>query len=1077
MHDPALSQATQQWRNSFLRRHIVQHVRPSWPAAGETGFGWDGRVGADDPAGDILALVELRQSIYRHWRTSRIGLDASPDQQRTFRRRLVRLTLPERFFFAYPDVVLYRPVQIAEYRYASHTVPLRAADLTSLIRRMDNPPPLPNEPLKVDKNWFTKNDDADGEAASDVELSGGENSDAEPTDESRRKPVPQPPDTSHIVLTTRTGAGKTVACWKAFYDCLFPDPRFSPDEPLLKDYVPCWLRTPAGTRVDDSLRRAFPELLRENETQDELIASLSHLRIPYLLALAASLIFDQSEASEIRQAVYRVQKYLTDGPKLLLFIDLNHVAAEARPGLAHSIAQFHSSTTNPNPARSWERHRMVIAYRTTLAGTNTLDSDSTLERICQSHAARRFDLEPLKESEAVNYLQNVRNFEKSVYEKLRGAFTSDDFSRLPVWRDSCLPDEAVGLTASEQQRFDPLDSPDESRWMAEVTSECELLRQLVRRTESSRESLISTPLLMHWVASLPAGRLPFVENVTHLYHEVVYQYLSRRDEQRDQHTTAELGRYQALVGLTRVALFMLNRDLRLSTVVVRDLLARPLADHEQSELGVADAFWRLKEGCSEDAGSDSDEEANPLIAVRFTDGQRRALLTFGLLRDVNGQVGFLHDSLVYYFAGVLGLHHYRGPDVAVDANRLPGIWPELVAKRVALDPSRWAVAAEFLGGSLVPMQGLDSPFDRRPEVSRATVSERRVVPDHRRETVHDLLHYLLLVEPHTGLPGLLLRLLRGFGNDDQDIVAKALRLALVRRGRVETFTPAPKDEPPTRESSRDDPLEHIETFPAEQLAQDCFNFLYWIEKEPGPCHEFACRLLEPLREVCRQSGRRWLRQIHGPRPSLVQNVRLHRGDVTGIACLSDNRIVSAGKDGRVFRWDPDGGHVELLASRSGGIHNLLVDADDGVLYTQSEKLYRWNPSTQSIDALLEGTGSFRQVVLSPSRRTVFVRTKYDKIIGLNLSWQPGRDYDPWKPPHLDLGYEIDVDDLISFAVQPELESSLTDDSGDSPPHSVMTATVIDEVAITSVQVPMTIPSSHSSGSRLAYLSTNSCGFI
>lgn len=284
MHDPALSQATQQWRNSFLRRHIVQHVRPSWPAAGETGFGWDGRVGADDPAGDILALVELRQSIYRHWRTSRIGLDASPDQQRTFRRRLVRLTLPERFFFAYPDVVLYRPVQIAEYRYASHTVPLRAADLTSLIRRMDNPPPLPNEPLKVDKNWFTKNDDADGEAASDVELSGGENSDAEPTDESRRKPVPQPPDTSHIVLTTRTGAGKTVACWKAFYDCLFPDPRFSPDEPLLKDYVPCWLRTPAGTRVDDSLRRAFPELLRENETQDELIASLSHLRIPYLLA-------------------------------------------------------------------------------------------------------------------------------------------------------------------------------------------------------------------------------------------------------------------------------------------------------------------------------------------------------------------------------------------------------------------------------------------------------------------------------------------------------------------------------------------------------------------------------------------------------------------------------------------------------------------------------------------------------------------------------------------------------------------------------------------------------------------------
>lgn len=1054
MHGSARSQATDQWRKSFLRRHIVQHIRPSLPPSGETGFGWDGRVGSNDPAGDILALYELRQSIYRDWRTSSTGLDASPEQQRTFLRRLLRLTLPEQFFFAYPDASLYRPVQIAEYRYASHTVPLRAADLSSLIRRMDNPPPPPVDPRRADTNWFRNSvDEADGEVVDDFEVIGNAINGSEPTDESRRKAVQQRPDTSHIVLTTRTGAGKTVACWKAFYDCLFPDPRFSPDEPLLKDYVPCWLRTPAGTQVDDALRRAFPELLSGNEKQGELIASLSHLRIPYLLALAANLVNDEWEAREVRKAVYRVQKYLTDGPKLLLFIDLNHVAVEARTGLAHSIAQFHSSLTNPDSARSWKRHRMVIAYRTTLAGTKTLDSDATLDRICHLDAARRFDLEPLRESDAVNYLRDVRSFERNVYEKLRGAFTSDEFARLPVWRDSHFPDGAVGLPITEQRSVHPLESPDESRWMAEVTIECELLRQLVRRTESSRESLISTPLLMHWVASLPAGRLPFVENVTHLYHEVVYQYLSRRDEQRNQHTTADLGRFQSLVGLTRVALFMLARDLRLSSVVVRDLLSRPLSSHERNELGVADSFWRLEDHCDEKGnrntvtGSELQDDANELLTMRFSESQRQALLTFGLLRDANGQVGFLHDSLVYYFAGVLGLHHYRGPDVAVDAQVLPEAWPKMTAVRVAADPSRWAVAAEFLGGSLVPMQGLDSPFDRRPEVSRAAVTERRVVPGHRHRSLHDLIHHLLLAPPHPGLPGLLLRLLRGFGNDDQDFVVKALRLALIRRGRIESFTPAPKREQSSRENRRGDPLEHIEAFPAEQLAQDCFNFLYWIEKEPGPCHEFACRLLEPLRKVCRETGRRWLRQIHGPRPSLVQSVRLHSGGVTGIACLSDNRIVSTGEDGRVFRWDPESGFVELLTSRHGKILNLLIDAEDGVLYTDSEKLFRWNPATQAVETLLEGADGLKQVMLGHSRRTVFVSTKHGKVVGLNLSWQPGRDYDPWSPPQFDLGYGMDVDDLIPFAVQPEFESSPADDSGDSSRNSAMTTTVTDEVAI------------------------------
>ena len=1010
------------YRRTFLRHHIQQHVRSRLRTSGETGFGWDGRQGAFDPAGDILALVELRQSIYQTWLKSRRGTDATENECRRFRQRLVRLTRPEEFFYSYSELVLYRSVQIGEYRHSdSYTVPRRPADLTSLIRLLDKPTPPP-QPENGKSNWLEEDDDKSSSEGDSVDGGGS----------TRKAPGPPPPDMSHIVLTTRTGAGKTVACWKAFYDCLFPDPSRSPEEPLLKDYVPCWLRSPSGRLVDEKLARAFPELQSGGETAVSLVASLAHVRIPYLLALAAGLIADDSDGAQVRYAIGRVRKYLTYGPKLLLFIDLNHVATEARPGLVRSIAEFHSPTSSLDPALSWQRHRLVIAYRTTLAGTDTLDSDDTLRQICQPDIAKRFDLEPLKEDVAVNYLRNVRNFEKSLYEKLREAFTPEEFPLLPVWRDSHLPERAAGLPRSQQATFDPLDQPDQERWVSLVTAECELLRQLIRRTESNRESLISTPLLMHWVASLPAGRLPFVENVTHLYHEVVYEYLSRHESQSDRGVIAPIKLFRALTGLTRVALLMLAGDLRLRRAVVLDILDRPVPAETLSTFGVTDKFWR-EQPQEEDASSQ--RSAISYYSASFSQNEATALLGTGLLREVSGQIGFLHDSLVYYFAGVLGLHHYRGPHVAVDAGPLAKEWSEHAARRMTLDPSRWAVAAEFLGGSLVPMRGLSSPFKKCHVELPSETGERRVIPEHRRATLHDLLHHLLLATPHQGLPGLFLRLLRGFGNDDQDLVVKALRLALIRRGRIETFAPIPKDVQSPKRDDDESPLRHVEAFPAEQLAQDCFNFLYWIEKDPGPCHEFACRLLEPLRAT----GRRWLRQIHGPRPSLVQSIRLHHGRVTGLACLSDNRIVSAGEDRRIYLWDPNSGRVDMLVKANSGVNNLLIDADDGIVYTSGSSLYRWNPADQTSVAMISTSSRKAQVVLGPSRRTVFVLTEDDNVIGLDLSWRPEKVFDPRNPPQVDLQWRLDVDELIPFR--------LPDEAGEQSCGKHLDEVPIDEVAI------------------------------
>lgn len=988
------------FRRTFLRRHILQHLHPRVRRAGEIGPAWDGRIDDRDPAGDILALLELRQSLYQEWlrRWNNRDRTVTGEEATRFRRQLCRLTRPERFFYEYPPRNLYRPVRIVEHD-AEGRISLKRAfeDLTALIRNLLDPPVLAaTQPIGPPDH----HEDEDGNSR-----------------DSQIHPRVPEPDQSHIVLTTRTGAGKTVACWKAFFDCLFPDPARS-NVPMLEHYVPCWLRSPADGAVDELVDRA------RRERSLGYVVDSHKLRLIVLLALASGLIEPASTGKQIAHAVEIVRQYLTFGPNLLLFIDLNHVPQTDRVGLASAIAAFHDANRSDKTAFGWKRHRIVVAYRTTLTATQSLDSDPILRIICQPFVARRYDLEPLGEEEAVTYLNSIREFEKSLYEELREWFHEDDFIRLSVWRGGSVLDRVEG-DSPPQTRQEPLVFHDQCRWNEVVKEECGLLRELIRRTQNDRESLISTPLLMHWVASIRPDRLSYVENITHLYHEIVYQHLERfRSQTAISHEPSVSpdgsGELDALTAMTRIALLMLQRnELRLCRTEVNNLLDVPATLEFIHDVGAAteDRFWTAKPGEDISAG------ASRLIgyySATFEPRQSAAIQRCGLLREVNQQIGFLHDSLVYYFAGVLGLHHFRGPGFADDRARLPETWSTHVAVRIGDRPSRWLLAAEFLGGSLVPMRGLDSPFSARIAVSDQHPGS---VPVHRRKAVHRLAHDLLLAPPDRYLPGLLLRLLRGFGQEENDVVLRALRFVLIRQGRLDLIPPKLENIEAQNED-RDDPLMFAAAFPAEQLAQDVFNFLYWIEKEPGACHDFACELLDPLRK----SGRKWLRQVYGPRPRLAQTLRLHRGKVTCLAAMPDGRIVSAGEDGNIFAWQPNIGHVEHMVKANSKVSRLLVDADLGLIFQKNSSLYRWDQKRQISEILIACNGRLNDVVLGTGGQTLYAATEYGDVIGVDLTARCCPGHDPWKPSTLSLQGKVDgIDRLIPFRLEPLSNSERTFD--------------------------------------------------
>jgi hypothetical protein len=79
------------------------------------------------------------------------------------------------------------------------------------------------------------------------------------------------------------------------------------------------------------------------------------------------------------------------------------------------------------------------------------------------------------------------------------------------------------------------------------------------------------------------------------------------------------------------------------------------------------------------------------------------------LRVEGEQIGFLHDSMIEYFAGGVALGEYEGPDQPPPCRtakgpphfrRLPADWYRAVAGIFRSNPGLWQTAAGFLAGTL-----------------------------------------------------------------------------------------------------------------------------------------------------------------------------------------------------------------------------------------------------------------------------------------------------------------------------------------------------------------------------------------
>lgn len=454
-----------------------------------------------------------------------------------------------------------------------------------------------------------------------------------------------------VVLVTRSGAGKTTAARKAFLDCLYIAPssdRPGPDSAPLRDYLPCWVPVCQILPQFDPIRSAADDAAKLEASLRTIGADL----IEDLILRAAAPAGTPVE--RLRDACPGLKGWLEHGPGLLLFIDLNAFGAIERPAVARGLLYYQDK---------YRHHRCVISYRA-VSG-----EDQALRLLTGAASSGEklfglYDLGTVQPVQAERYLRNLRRVETELLQE-------------------------IGL---------PL-SPDRSRHDDEA---CAYLGDLIRRFvhPGDREgSLISTPLLMHFVSILDED-LGSTRSVTELYCRVVGMHLRNEASARAMHSTS-LNDEDIQVALTRLALVMIARSTtRLSERDVRLVLEKPQSFRRATDgrWWPEDRFW-LK--------------GKPLYFYRrFTTGQVMGILEFSLLRSDGSLVRFIHDSLIYYFSGAQALRHHRWPGEFPPDASLEDRWAPAVLDRVAGDPTGWASPFEFLGGAATPeeFEGLAGAF-------------------------------------------------------------------------------------------------------------------------------------------------------------------------------------------------------------------------------------------------------------------------------------------------------------------------------------------------------------------------------
>jgi WD40 repeat protein len=638
-------------------------------------------------------------------------------------------------------------------------------------------------------------------------------------------------DHQGLILRGRSGAGKTVAQIKAFCDCAWaPRPGDDPRQTLAGlGHVPCWLDV---GRVPDGDEHLIERMLLR---QSEIDAWCS---------------------------VETLEDWLrSDRPRLLIFCDLN-AASEVKP------EKSRASSLRVRLARGLERfqtehgdcgHRSVVAYRASRS------SDEIVNQLAGSF--RSIDLRPLGLADATEYLRAHREFEA----------------------------RAIGRVESEGSTSPglPLRLP-ERDIDAEVTVLAELVRRYARTSRTTSESeagedewapesLISTPLLMHFVSLLTGEELrEKVKTLTDLYRLVVDQHIERdRIAYGRNQNCSELGdrdraRPRIIAAMTRVALAIRERGAA-STRLPHDDLVRlwthprvqssgPVEPVRTELLGEPGEFWTARR--------------SPyywLDPVEEPEEYRRSLQEFSLLRsDAQGH-GFLHDSMIDFFQG-LALREYDGAD---QPTRPSESWAEAVVKRIRGEIPRHRRCLEFLGGTL------------------------------RSEELERLLEQFVLLDPVPApWPGLLQGLTRGAVTSSE--VAASVHRMTVYTGALIRRVP-------------------------EQLAAQVYAHLYDSRSER--VRAFSIRLRKDLTEGTEEK-RCWLRLEVGSLPTDEWVMSEHLGMINVLAALPDGRIASASHDLTVRLWDPASGEASVISQVGTWVRALAQLPDGRVVVGCDDKAVR-----------------------------------------------------------------------------------------------------------------------------------------
>ena len=398
-------------------------------------------------------------------------------------------------------------------------------------------------------------------------------------------------DPRGVVLTTRSGAGKTVAARKAFFDCVFAqslpgDVVGPPQPPPLAGFLPCWLDLAAPLADDTTLGRRRSEYqqghdlaaLQDRTGNDDVVLELLRHAGGWTAA-----------------RLEQVRAWVRYGPKLLLFADLNAADAATRAVAARALAHFQAGHGSAG-------HRVVVAYRT------TQPDDATI----RGPEFRDYTLATIGRDQALAYLRNIRDYERAVY-------------------------ESVGVETPDRK----ID--------AEAAKLAELIDRYDRPAGRAEENVVCTPLLMHLMSQLDPGAAGQVRSLTDLYDRVVEQHLLYDEEHYGTTLTpalpaslrGEKGRARRKTAMTRVALMMHARGQ--NSLRSRDIVRA----WRKPELGKPGRVGGTPWHPAETAGFAWSK--SPYCKTKFKKKLHDPLMQYGFLRRDGESLRFLHDSFIDYF--------------------------------------------------------------------------------------------------------------------------------------------------------------------------------------------------------------------------------------------------------------------------------------------------------------------------------------------------------------------------------------------------------------------------------------------